>query len=96
MKRRAFLENWLATSGGKWLGRGSLALWLGAPHLANAARIVAVRVWPAQDYTRITIESDAALVAHTQLVEDPPRLAVDIEGIGPGPRTQGAGGPRQV
>ena len=81
MKRRAFLENWLATSGGKWLGRGSLALWLGAPHLANAARIVAVRVWPAQDYTRITIESDAALVAHTQLVEDPPRLAVDIEGI---------------
>ena len=81
MKRRAFLENWLASSGGKWLGRGSLALWLGSPHLASAARIVAVRVWPAQDYTRITIESDAALVAHTQLVEDPPRLAVDIEGI---------------
>ncbi len=81
MKRRTFLENWLATSGGTWAGRGTLALWLGAPQLAGAARIVAVRVWPAQDYTRITIESDAALVAHTQLVEDPPRLAVDIEGI---------------
>ncbi len=81
MKRRAFLEHWLATSGGTWLGRGSLALWLGTPHLASAARIVAVRVWPAQDYTRITIESDAALVAHSQLVQDPPRLAVDIEGI---------------
>ena len=55
MKRRAFLEHWLASSGGTWLGRGSLALWLGTPHLASAARIVAVRVWPAQDYTRITI-----------------------------------------
>lgn len=81
MKRRAFLENWLATSGASWARRGTLVLWLGAPHLASAARIVAVRVWPAQDYTRITIESDAALVAHTQLVEDPPRLAVDIEGV---------------
>jgi len=81
MKRRTFLENWLAASGGTWAGRGTLVLWLGAPQLAGATRIVAVRMWPAQDYTRITIESDTALVAHTQLVEDPPRLAVDIEGI---------------
>lgn len=81
MKRRTLLENWLAASGGTWARRGTLVLWLGAPQLAGATRIVAVRMWPAQDYTRITIESDTALVAHTQLVEDPPRLAVDIEGI---------------
>jgi N-acetylmuramoyl-L-alanine amidase len=28
---------------------------------ARAAGIVGVRVWPAQDYSRVTIESDLAL-----------------------------------
>ena len=41
-----------------------------------------VRVWPAADYTRVTIESDVALDARPVLAEDGPyRLAVDIEGI---------------
>jgi N-acetylmuramoyl-L-alanine amidase len=33
--------------------------------LAFGASIVAVRVWPAADYTRVTIESDAALSRST-------------------------------
>ena len=93
MKRRALLRTvlrslpavpWAATAvgtGAGWATRGWLALWLGAPHMAHAGRIVAVRLWPAADYTRITIESDSALVTRTQMVADPPRLAVDIEGI---------------
>ena len=44
-----------------------------APQLAFGAEIVAVRVWPAADYTRITIESDSALVARHTLFDAPDR-----------------------
>ena len=60
---------------------GALALLLGAADLAWGAAIVAVRVWPAADYTRVTIESDQALVARQSLAENPPRLVVDIDGL---------------
>jgi N-acetylmuramoyl-L-alanine amidase len=60
---------------------GQLALLLGAPQLAWGAAIVAVRVWPALDYTRVTIESDKPLNATHLLTEAPFRLVVDIEGL---------------
>jgi N-acetylmuramoyl-L-alanine amidase len=60
---------------------GSLALLLQAPQLAVGAEIVAVRVWPAADYTRVTIESDAALAAKHSLFEGPDRLVIDIDGL---------------
>jgi N-acetylmuramoyl-L-alanine amidase len=63
---------------------GQLVLLLTAPSLAraaNGANIIAVRVWPARDYTRVTIESDQPLVATHQLVQAPDRLVVDIEGL---------------
>ena len=63
------------------LKAGSLVLLLGQAELARGASILAVRVWPASDYTRVTIESDTALRTHQTFVEQPPRLAVDIEGI---------------
>ncbi len=63
------------------LREGAVVLLLGATRIARGASIVAVRVWPAQDYTRVTIESDVALVARSQFVPDPPRLAVDIDGL---------------
>ncbi len=69
MKRRALLRS------------GSLVLLLGVRHVAYGATIVAVRVWPAPDYSRVTLESDAPLVARQMFVAEPPRLAVDIEGI---------------
>ncbi len=72
MKRRDALHG---------LQGGMLALLLGAHHIARGAGIVAVRVWPAPDYSRVTIESDTALVTRQTFVADPPRLAVDIEGI---------------
>jgi len=58
---------------------GTVVLSLGATDLAFGAAIVAVRVWPAADYSRVTIESDQPLQAHQQLVEDPPRLVIDID-----------------
>ncbi len=63
------------------LQRGALVLTLGAQQIARGAGILAVRVWPAPDYSRVTIESDRALVSRQTQVAQPPRLAVDIEGI---------------
>lgn len=68
----------------QWLGAcaaSTLLLWLGPAQLARGASIVAVRIWPARDYTRLTIESDALLKARHAVLADPPRLAVDIEGL---------------
>lgn len=67
MKRRKFLE--------------TTVLVMGVHTWAHGAGIVAVRVWPAADYTRVTIESDRPLKTRTRFIPDPPRLAVDMEGL---------------
>jgi N-acetylmuramoyl-L-alanine amidase len=69
LKRRALLQG------------GSIVLLLGVHEIARGATIVAVRVWPAADYTRVTIESDGRLKSQQLVVGSPPRLAVDIDGI---------------
>ena len=48
---------------------------------ANAAQIAAVRIWPASDYTRVTLETDSKLKSSHFLVTDPNRLVVEIEGV---------------
>ena len=63
------------------LRQGALILLLGPWQIARGANILAVRVWPASDYTRVTIESDVELKTRHQFVPSPPRLAVDIEGL---------------
>ncbi len=60
---------------------GLLALGLGGSELAFGEAIIAVRVWPAAEYSRVTIESDQALVARQFLADNPPRLVVDIESL---------------
>jgi len=63
-----------------WLKQsGSLVLLLSTRQLAFGATIVAVRGWPAADYTRVTIESDQPLAAKHFMTDNPPRLVVDIE-----------------
>ena len=69
MKRRQLLQT------------GTLVVLLGRAQIARGATILAVRVWPAPDYSRVTIESDGALKTRYGFVANPPRLAVDIEGI---------------
>ena len=54
---------------------------LATPLRASAAQILAVRVWPADDYTRVTLENDAVLKATHFIVKDPERMVVDIEGL---------------
>ena len=70
MRRRELLQS------------GSLVLLLGAHQLVRGATILAVRLWPAPEYSRVTIESDAHLTIRQFFVANPPRLVVDIEGIG--------------
>jgi N-acetylmuramoyl-L-alanine amidase len=60
---------------------GSLVLLLGAREIAWGATIVAVRVWPADEYTRVTIESDSALSARHFLASAPSRLVIDVDGL---------------
>ena len=50
---------------------------------ARAAGLLAVRVWPGPDYTRVTLEHDQPLkFSHFMLRDEPPlRLVVDLEGV---------------
>ncbi|WP_206953826.1 N-acetylmuramoyl-L-alanine amidase [Trinickia acidisoli] len=58
-----------------------LASSLAFPRLALASSVLGVRVWPARDYTRVTIESDQPLQATQQLLQGPDRLVVDLDGL---------------
>src|ERR1700755_379449 len=62
-------------------GASSLVLGLVAPRLAMASSVLGVRVWPARDYTRVTIESDQPLQNTQQLLQGPDRLVVDLNGL---------------
>ncbi len=60
---------------------GTLLISLLTPLTARAAQILAVRVWPADDYTRVTLENDTNLKTRHFIIKNPERLVVDIEGI---------------
>ncbi|MES2887451.1 MAG: N-acetylmuramoyl-L-alanine amidase [Pseudomonadota bacterium] len=60
---------------------GTLVLSLGGHPRSLAAEIMAVRIWPAADYSRVTLESDTVLSAQHFLADNPPRLVVDIDGL---------------
>src|SRR5699024_10940983 len=51
------------------------------PTISYAADIVAVRTWPADEYTRVTLEMDTELRAKHFTLDGPDRLVVDIEGL---------------
>ncbi|MDP1653322.1 MAG: N-acetylmuramoyl-L-alanine amidase [Rhodocyclaceae bacterium] len=48
---------------------------------ATAPTLLAVRVWPAADYTRVTLEHDQPLNFSHLLLRDPDRVVLDIEGV---------------
>jgi len=62
-------------------GGGALLLLPVVPRLARAATILAVRTWPADEYTRVTLEMDTELKAEHFTLDNPHRLVVDIEGL---------------
>ena len=67
MKRRELLRG------------GSLVLLVGAHQIAFGASIVAVRLWPAPEYTRLTIESDGLLASRISSTAQ--SFYLDIDGL---------------
>ena len=65
-------------SSAKLLG---LVFLLGEIDIAWGAKILGVRVWPSEDYTRITLESDTPLPITQQILTNPDRLVVDVQGL---------------
>ena len=59
----------------------SLALLVSPVGHAASTSLVAVRVWPSPEYTRITLEGAAQLRFSHMLVQGPDRLVVDLEGV---------------
>ncbi|HYN27530.1 MAG TPA: AMIN domain-containing protein, partial [Burkholderiales bacterium] len=60
----------------------TLAAFLAAPFCANAAtQVNSARVWPAQEYTRITLESGAPIAHKIFTIANPHRLVLDLENV---------------
>jgi N-acetylmuramoyl-L-alanine amidase len=67
----------------QFLGTGLSFILLGVliPKQAHAKSILAVRVWPAEDYTRVAIESDQPLHYTSHTLHDPERIVIDLDAI---------------
>jgi len=61
----------------------ALALFLGAA--GAQAQIVSTRIWPAKEYTRVTLESKSEIKFALFAVKNPERLVLDLEGVEVGP-----------
>lgn len=72
LKRRELLKR---------IAQASALIFLGPSQIAWGAKLMAVRIWPAEDYTRVTLESDQVLKVSHQLLTNPHRLVVDVEGL---------------
>ena len=71
-------------------GFSAAAFFLGlsaSPESARALELVAVRIWPAEDYTRVAIEHDTSRIRYeTFKLTRPDRLVVDIQDMVLDPR----------
>ena len=70
LERRQFLG---------WIGAPALAGLL--PGVAQARAVQSARLWPAREYTRVTIESSAPIVHQLLAVKNPERLVLDLEAV---------------
>ena len=48
---------------------------------AKAGRIASARLWPAQEYTRVILESPAPIAYQLHTLKNPERLVLDLEGV---------------
>jgi N-acetylmuramoyl-L-alanine amidase len=52
-----------------------------AASASAAPTLLAVRVWPAEDYTRVTLEHDEPIEFRHLMLKDPDRVVLDLEGV---------------
>lgn len=75
--------------------QGAGAMWLlsvSQVGLAASGQVIAVRVWPASSYTRVTLESNRLLKYKQFALSNPERVVVDIEGVNLNSVLKGIGG----
>ena len=67
----------------RFLTGAGAALLLSVSPIGRAAPsgVVAVRVWPSRDYTRVTLEGSSPLQFNCIALKNPERLVVDLEGV---------------
>lgn len=53
--------------------------------LAQEVRVTSARVWPATEYTRITLESATPITHTLTTIKNPDRLVLDLEGVAASP-----------
>ncbi|MBA3508356.1 MAG: N-acetylmuramoyl-L-alanine amidase [Betaproteobacteria bacterium] len=72
------------------VGRRRVCGWLAVPATqllisrgvwANSGRIASVRIWPAQEYTRVIIESTLPVAHQLSALKQPERVVLDLNGI---------------
>ncbi|KAA1195254.1 N-acetylmuramoyl-L-alanine amidase AmiC [Photorhabdus heterorhabditis] len=64
--------------------QGAAAMWLlsvSQVGYAASSKIIAVRIWPASSYTRVTLESNISLKYRQFMLKNPNRIVVDLEGV---------------
>ncbi|XTZ39202.1 N-acetylmuramoyl-L-alanine amidase AmiC [Salmonella enterica] len=64
--------------------KGAGAMWLLSMSqigFAAVSQVVAVRVWPASSYTRVTVESNRVIKYNQFALSNPERVVVDLEGV---------------
>ncbi|TDB59454.1 N-acetylmuramoyl-L-alanine amidase AmiC [Photorhabdus khanii] len=64
--------------------QGAAAMWLlsvSQVGYAASSKIIAVRIWPASSYTRVTLESNIPLKYRQFVLTNPNRIVVDLEGV---------------
>ncbi|WP_350304683.1 N-acetylmuramoyl-L-alanine amidase AmiC [Photorhabdus viridis] len=64
--------------------QGAAAMWLLSVTqvgYAASSKIIAVRIWPASSYTRVTLESNIPLKYRQFVLTNPNRIVVDLEGV---------------
>ncbi len=65
-----------------WQAAPLLALlFFALPAGAQSPEVTAARIWPSQEYTRVTLESSSPLRYHVFSLEQPERLVVDLEEV---------------
>jgi N-acetylmuramoyl-L-alanine amidase len=58
-----------------------LVLPVGRSEAAAKPSLIGVRVWPSEDYTRVTLEYDRPIKFEQMLIKNPDRLVVDVEDV---------------
>ncbi|MEQ1975886.1 N-acetylmuramoyl-L-alanine amidase AmiC [Xenorhabdus sp. SGI240] len=64
--------------------KGAAAVWLlsiSPIGYAATAKVIAVRIWPASSYTRVTLESNIPLKYRQFSLANPNRIVIDLQGI---------------